>query len=514
MPLNDSAWELVKPERTRFGDEPLGLALARRAFERASDGEKHIAGDTIAWGLFALGRDEEALAAGKRALESAPEKVQADFEESLRNLERAVEEASSNEALRRVESRLTELEARRAELDARVDERRDWQFPEEERETRWWHNQLTKLIEGLERLEEGLLAGEDAVTQDAGWSIPHRLALAERLRDGFAPDGEYSRRWQQAMPHLRAVYAGIELVPQPGLVPLGPDSSSGLWEFADLSTGEEPERGSDGELSLRDETGLVFVLLPGGVFRMGAQNEGKGAPNYDPQVSQDEMPVHEVELSPFFLSKYEMTQAQWQRVTGAQPSYYGPEHWDVRWNEGESRPSLTHPVEKVSWSECSFQCARLGLLLPSEAQWEYAVRGGEDTPWWFGSDESELDLAGNVRDARAKETRLGSDVPYAPWSDGAMVHMPVDAQAPTPFGLHGMLGNVWEWCADGFYDNAYRLLPKRDPVAPGNAAGARVRRGGSFGTPHSDTRSANRGNSDQDAASPENGLRPARALQR
>src|SRR5262245_66256570 len=105
-------------------------------------------------------------------------------------------------------------------------------------------------------------------------------------------------------------YEGLELAPQLGLLPLGQDPESGLWEFADLQTGDPPERGSHGKLDLKTGFGLVFVLLPGGNFWMGAQNADPVKPNFDPHAQIDEA-LHQVRLSPFFLSKYEMTQGQW-----------------------------------------------------------------------------------------------------------------------------------------------------------------------------------------------------------
>ena len=109
-----------------------------------------------------------------------------------------------------------------------------------------------------------------------------------------------------------------------GLLPIGPDPESGLWEFAHLATGTPAERGADGRLILTEETGVVLVLIPAGRFWMGAQSTDEAGRNYDPQAQPNEGPVHEVELSPHFLSKYEMTQGQWQRIMGANPSAYTP----------------------------------------------------------------------------------------------------------------------------------------------------------------------------------------------
>ena len=429
-----------------------------------------------------------------------------ELEKELETAAVAAVAATSDEAARAAEEQLVALEQERDRIAVRLDDRRDWTFPEEEREARWWNNQLTKLIEGLDELEKGLLV-EDATSEAHGWSVPRRLAFARSLEAGFAPGGEHERRWSVTLPEIRAAYPGIEVTPQLGLVPIGLDPDSGLWEFAHLQTGEPAERGPDGKLVLREETGLVFVLLPGGTFWMGAQKSDPAKPNYDPSARREEGPVHEVTLSPFFLSKYEMTQAQWLSFTGSNPSAY---------QLSNLAPSLLHPVEQVSWTTCTEVCKRLGLELPSEAQWEYGERGGTGTAWWTGDERDSLLGAANLADQAAKRTAVEwQDIKDWPeLDDGYPVHAPVNQLAANPYGLYHVHGNVWEWCRDGYHggDFYYRQTSGTDPVSDPAGASSRVYRGGGFTGAALAARSACRGVIAPGYASDVKGVRPARAL--
>src|SRR6185503_3453921 len=185
----------------------------------------------------------------------------------------------------------------------------------------------------------------------------------------------------------------------------------------------------DGTLVLKEETGLVFVLLPGGTLRMGAQKSDPNGASYDPESEGNEGPIQEVALSPFFMSKYEMTQGQWLRFTGKNPSRYDP-----RSEFGGHRSTLLHPVEQVSWTTCSEVLSRMDLLLPTEAQWEYAARAGTLSVWWTGDVKESLAGAANVADSFCRKNGGPSVWVYEDWlDDGYSVHAPVGSYAPNAF---------------------------------------------------------------------------------
>jgi serine/threonine protein kinase/formylglycine-generating enzyme required for sulfatase activity len=506
--LNSLAWALVDPERTSFGDERRGLVLARRAAELAGEAERAGILDTLAWALFALGRFEDAAVESQRALEEASEDEKSDFEGHLARLHAALDAELAPEAAAKARERLAELEAQRAAVEEELSARSEWTFDDDQ--DRWWHNQLEKLVEGIRSFadeESGLFS--EGTSEEHGWGVKRRLATAMALRDGFAPDGAQARAWARALPEIDAAYPGLALAPQLGLVPLGPDPDSKLWEFAHLETGEPAVRGADGKLVLTEETGLVFVLLPGGTFLMGAQPSDPSGPNHDPQAADYEGPAHEVTLSPFFLSKYEMTQGQWQRFVGTNPSYYRPGS-----AYGGKPTTRVDPVEQVSWLDCVDVMGRLGLSLPSEAQWEYGARAGTTTVWWTGNERETLLGAANLADqAAARAGAAWQDIQDWPeLDDGYVVHAPVNEFRPNAFGLHNVHGNVWEWCLDGHDGSSYEKAATKDPVSPPGGSPSRVSRGGGFRFAAVLARSALRLRYSPSFASSSLGVRPARTI--
>ncbi len=358
--------------------------------------------------------------------------------------------------LRELEVMVRTLQEEIAALAEKVSARRTWAFADEA--LKWQHDLLSTLVDDLERFidpdpHKGPLA-----------SVKNRLRVATTIRRETIE--EPAQKWRQAAASIAdagacPAYRALRIEPQVGLAPVGRDPRSGLWEFAHVETGRPPERNPDGELVMTEETGLVFVLLPGGTFRMGArkpaEGERPGENNIDLVAMDDEMPVHEVSLAPFFLSKYEMTQAQWLRITGSNPS-----NFPVGALYGEKRVTPLHPVDSVTWNAAHEILNRFGLDLPTEAQWEYAARGGTGTPWWTGRDRESLAGAANLLDATSRRALPPAiDQPFELWlDDGYAATAPVGRYKPNPFGFHDVAGNVWEWCLDRY--GSYKVPAAQD----------------------------------------------------
>lgn len=210
------------------------------------------------------------------------------------------------------------------------------------------------------------------------------------------------------------------------------------------------------------KSGIVMVLLPGGAFMMGSPENEEGR---DP----NEGPVHKVKVSSFLISKYEVTQAQWEEVMGNNPSEF----------IGEDMP-----VEMVSWNDCKYFCDQMELLLPTEAQWEYACRTGINEPFNFGD---------NITN---KDCNFDGGIPYKGIVSGRKRRMtlPVSFFKPNQFGLFNMHGNVKEWCLDLFDESYYSSKQASDgDVACSTGSKGRVIRGGSWTDGPYYCRSASRG---------------------
>jgi serine/threonine protein kinase/formylglycine-generating enzyme required for sulfatase activity len=385
---------------------------------------------------------------------------------------------------------------------------------------RWWEIQLAKLIERLETLsdEQSGLLGEavDAVSVEHGWSVPRRLAFAQLIERNLAGGGGWAARWEEARVAIgeHPSYGGLDLEVQVGLIPIGQDPGSDLWEFWHAASGDEPERDAGtGVLQLTPTMGMVLVLVPGGSFSMGAQSVDPSGANHDPRADDRvEAPVHPVTLSPFFLSKYEVTQGQWLLLSGDNPSFFNPSNYRTKWNATGSEGSLLHPVEKLDWFACDLQLRRAGLALPSEAQWEYAARGRSMTPWWPGEDPALLSEVGNVTDAYCANNGGAPQWDYGSWDDGQAMTAPVGSYLANFFGLNDVHGNVFEWVLDGSHEKFYEDGPETDPVAPPSGNKFGVIRGGGYCYPAIMARVTSRGNALRTMADDSLGVRAGRSI--
>jgi len=222
--------------------------------------------------------------------------------------------------------------------------------------------------------------------------------------------------------------------------------------------------------------------------------------------------VHEVTLAPYFLSKYELTQGQWERFTGSNPSQYGAHNFNTDWNAAGRAADLLHPVEQVDWNDCTEVMSRLGVALPTEAQWERAARAGTGTPWWTGDEAESLEGAANLADSYGKQHGASAWMAWDQWlDDGSTVHAAVGSYRPNAFGLHEVHGNVWEWCRDGY--GGYNLpVGKEDTERLVAGPRDRVFRGGGFNVVAANARSANRSITAPGYRDLGLGLRPARRI--
>jgi formylglycine-generating enzyme required for sulfatase activity len=325
-----------------------------------------------------------------------------------------------------------------------------WIF--EEDKDQWQHDRLDKLIQGIHEM-----------TDDEGGtikSVNSRLEIARIIRQETVE--KHQEEWNEAIASIAdreecPRYDGLRIESQVGLVPLGKDPLSGLWEFAHWQTGTMPRRGPDGKLLYGEKSALVLVLIPGGIFTMGCilpdEDHPEGTPNVDPYARPSEGPPCEVEVPPFFMSKYEMTQGQWLRSTGDNPSYFNPEQ--------KKEYSLLYPVENVNRMDSERVLFQMGLRLPSSAEWEYAARGGTTTVWWMGDDKKSLEGAANISDwSRVRAGILTREEGLVEeWlDDGYALVAPVGTYRPNPFGLYNTIGNVLEWCQD-LYHPSYEGMP-------------------------------------------------------
>ena len=261
-----------------------------------------------------------------------------------------------------------------------------------------------------------------------------RQALEQYLREN--PNGDYRDLAEAALQRLNAV-ANTPLDTDKDGVPdatdqcpnqFGPTSNNGCPVPSSESSYDDPYIGR-------------MVLVKGGIFQMG-----------DANGESDEKPVHSVSLNNFYMGKTEVTQAQWQAIMGSNPSSF--------------KNCDQCPVESVSWNDVQEFIKKLNAKtgktyrLPTEAEWEYAARGGKSSTYTYAG------------------SNTVDEVAWYSSNSGSKTH-PVGEKKANELGLYDMSGNVWEWCQDWYADDYYAKSPSSNPPGPTTGSG-RVCRGGSW----------------------------------
>ena len=280
--------------------------------------------------------------------------------------------------------------------------------------------------------------------------------VPDYVKDAFGPE-------VRQMPVLRGEIRGL-----PVLVSLARDRAPEVPIPRTVPPAGPPK-------TLTNSVGMKLVLIPAGEFLMGSDESDKDAYGY-------ERPRHRVRITrPFYLGATEVTQGQYEAVTGKNPSGF--------------KGSAELPVGNVTWNDAIAFCNTLserenlrpyyhfgagersggeGYRLPTEAEWEYSCRAGSPAPYSFGDDPA----------------RLG-EFAWFDANSGRKTH-PVAQKLANAFGLHDMHGNVSEWCYDGYGERYYDKSPSADPTGPLQATD-RVNRGGGWTDGPRRTRSAERG---------------------
>ena len=273
---------------------------------------------------------------------------------------------------------------------------------------------------------------------------------------------------------------------------------------------------------LENSLGMKFVLVPAGEFVMGSEEPidtlALDFPQYERrrfEAISDEAPAHKVRITrAFYMGQHEVTVGQFKRflaASGYTPESIADETGGYGYNrqydpatsargdafEGRDRkytwsnPGFeqgdAHPVVNVTWNDAVAMAHWLSATegttyrLPTEAEWEYACRGGMRTRYQGGNDPRSLLKSANVFDTDAAVNWPRWQQLALPGSDGFAFTAPVGSFEPNAFGLYDMHGNAWEWVADWYDEHYYAHSPQNDPQGPADGS-VRVRRGGSWHT--------------------------------
>ena len=267
------------------------------------------------------------------------------------------------------------------------------------------------------------------------WKAGRYRREAQQALDGFQEEQVWTAARQKG---TAAAYANYTAIYCPG----------------GRHCGEVPAKAKIPEMP---DDGLVFV--PGGTFKMGCTDEQK-------RCQDDEKPAHNVTLNDFYIGKYEVTQKLWREVMGNNPSDF------IDCDDC--------PVEQVSWDDVQIFLQKLSqqtgrqYRLPTEAEWEYAARGGGKAVL-FGNGQNTADPAQINFDANATYKKT-----YSIAGTYRKNTVPVGSlNSANALGLYDMSGNVWEWCSDWYNPIYYENSPASNPTGPTTGT-HRVFRGGSW----------------------------------
>ncbi len=295
-----TAWEMISPDRTSFGSESRGAAIAERiaATEPGSNDPSVLL--AAGWGRFATGRFDEGLRALEMAVSKSNEEQRWQFEAHRDRLISAVAVYTGEGARDRDREQISNLEGRIAAFEHDVAERKTWRFPSEAVGLTWQHELLSELVVAL-----GHFSGPKGTVEE----VRERLEWASNLREITTSGSEAAAAWKDAIKSIQDPdqcplyedWSHTPLTPQLGLVPLDRNPRTGLWEFWHPQSGVRPDSNakwnpddieSPSRWIMTKDTSLVFVLIPGGQFMMGAER-----PRIGTQVTETEQGLRVIALA-------------------------------------------------------------------------------------------------------------------------------------------------------------------------------------------------------------------------
>ncbi|AKB45006.1 MULTISPECIES: SUMF1/EgtB/PvdO family nonheme iron enzyme [Methanosarcina] len=318
----------------------------------------------------------------------------------------------------------------------------------------------SKLLSEYIRTLHPLILNESLTVLRKAYDVPPSLESVEEtmydllnslLKSELQPDN-----YSDAVQHLKGISTGSDS--SQNMNNVGKSNTA-----VSISENKEPPVNSEEpnipKTFTSPSTGMEFVLIPAGEFMMGSHSLEKG--RFD-----DEDPAHKVTIGySFYMGKYPVTQKQWKKVMGDNPSTF----------KGESRP-----VESIFWEDVQEFIKKLNknegaskYRLPSEAEWEYCCRASTQTRYFFGDNESKLDEYAWYDDNSGSETH------------------PVGQKKSNKWGLYDIVGNVWEWVQDKWHHN-YLVTPSDGSAWEDDYSSSHVVRGGSWSYPARRCRSADR----------------------